>query len=75
VPAKNKVGGVAFDDGGNVYVIFQDGTGKRGQGTIQKCGVTVGPPPSLSAGAIFATITDDTPEFCVWVADSHWTSQ
>ncbi len=71
-PAKNKIGGISFDKSGNVYVVFQDGTGGTGKGSIGKFAVTAGSPPSLSKGEIFATIKDDTPEFCLWVSDSHW---
>jgi hypothetical protein len=74
VPDKNKIGAISFDDSNNVYVIFQDGTHTKGQGTIQKCGVTAGTPPTLATGSPFATITDDTPEFCLFVSDSHWPS-
>jgi hypothetical protein len=71
-PAKHKIGGISFDDTNHVYVVTQDGTGTKGQGTIQKFIVTAGTPPTLSAGLTFATITDDTPEFCLFVSDSHW---
>ena len=72
VPAKHKIGGISFDDANHVYVVTQDGTGTKGQGTIQKFSVTAGTPPTLSGGSTFATITDDTPEFCLFVSDSHW---
>ena len=72
VPAKNKIGGISFDKSGNVYVVFQDGTGGTGKGSIGKLAVTAGSPPSLSKGSTFATITNDTPEFCLWVSDSNW---
>lgn len=72
VPANNKIGGLAFDDAGNVYVIFQDGTHAQGTGTIQKFVLGAGPPPTLSHPALFATIKEDTPEFCLWASDSHW---
>ena len=72
VPGKNKIGGISFEDSGNVYVIFQDGTGGTGSGSIQKYKVTPGAPPTLSNATVFATIAEDTPEFCLWVSDSHW---
>jgi hypothetical protein len=72
VPAKNKIGGISFDKSGNVYVVFQDGTGGTGKGSIGKFTVTAGSPPSLSNGSTFATIKHDTPEFCLWVSDSNW---
>ena len=73
VPAKNKIGGLAFDDSGNVYVVFQDGTGGKGTGSIVKYSVTAGLPPTLSLpGIAFATLTQDTPEFCLWISDSQW---
>ena len=72
LPANNKIGGISFDKSGSVYVIFQDGTHTKGTGTIQKCTVTAGSSPSLSSVTTFATIADDTPEFCLWVSDSHW---
>jgi hypothetical protein len=74
LPAKNKIGGISFDTSGNVYVIFQDGTHTTGSGSIQMYTVTAGPPPSLSNGKSFATISQDTPEFCMWVSDSDWPS-
>ncbi len=73
-PSNNKIGGISFDDSGNVYVIFQQGTGGTGSGTIGKYAVTAGSPPSLSNGTTFATMNDDTPEFCLWVSDSNWPS-
>jgi hypothetical protein len=73
-PSNNKIGGISFDDSGNVYVIFQQGTGGTGSGTIEKYAVTAGSPPSLSQGTTFATCKDDTPEFCMWVSDSNWPS-
>ena len=73
-PSNNKIGGISFDGSGNVYVIFQQGTGGTGSGSIGKYAVTPGSPPSLSNGTIFATINDDTPEFCLWVSDSKWPS-
>ena len=72
VPKKNKIGGISFDKSSNVYVVFQDGTGGTGKGSIGKFTVTAGTPPSLSNPSTFATIKDDTPEFCLWVSDSHW---
>ena len=72
VPKKNKIGGISFDTSSNVYVVFQDGTGGTGKGSIGKFTVTAGTPPSLSKGTPFATMKDDTPEFCLWVSDSHW---
>lgn len=74
VPANNKIGGISFDSSGNVYVVFQEGTGSTGLGSIEKYAVKAGSPPSLSGGATFATISDDTPEFCMWVSDSNWPS-
>jgi hypothetical protein len=72
VPDKNKIGGISFDTSGNVYVVFQDGTHTKGTGSIQRYAVTAGSPPTLSNGTAFATITEDTPEFCMWVSDSNW---
>jgi hypothetical protein len=74
VPDKNKIGGISFDTSGNVYVIFQDGTHTTGTGSIEMYTVTAGMPPSLSNGKQFAIVTLDTPEFCMWVSDSHWPS-
>jgi len=31
-----------------------------------------GAPPTLSNAIVFATIAEDTPEFCHGVSDSHW---
>src|ERR1700691_1710825 len=73
-PPNSKIGGTSFDDSGNVYVIFQDGTGGTGSGSIAKYAVTAGSPPSLAGGSTFATISEDTPEFCMWVSDSTWPS-
>jgi hypothetical protein len=72
VPKKNKIGGISFDKSGNVYVVFQDGTGGTGKGSIGNFAVTAGTPPTLSSGTTFATRKDDTPEFCLWVSDSNW---
>ncbi len=72
VPAKNKVGGISFDSSGKVYVVFQEGTGGTGSGSIEKYTVQAGSPPTLSNGTTFATIGNDTPEFCLWVSDSNW---
>lgn len=72
VPTGNKIGGMSFDGSGNVYVVFQDGTGTTGSGSIGKYAVTAGSPPVLSNGSTFATLTQDTPEFCLFVSDSHW---
>jgi hypothetical protein len=72
VPSGNKVGGISFDDSGNVYVIFQDGTHTKGKGSISQFTVTYGPSPTLSNGVKFATTANDTPEFCLWVSDSGW---
>ncbi|HKD06046.1 MAG TPA: hypothetical protein VKB79_09100 [Bryobacteraceae bacterium] len=74
LPKKNKVGGISFDSSGNVYVVFQDGTGGTGTGSIQKYIVTSGTPPTLQNATTFATISEDTPEFCLWISDSHWPS-
>jgi hypothetical protein len=77
VPKDNKIGGISFDDSGNVYVVFQDGTGGTGSGSIEKYFVTAGKdgtPPSLSNHETFAKIEQDTPEFCLWVSDSKWPS-
>jgi hypothetical protein len=71
VPAGNKVGGISFDNSGNVYVIFQDGTHTTGTGSISKFTVTGGSPPTLSNGVTFATTANDTPEFCLWLSDSN----
>jgi hypothetical protein len=79
VPAQNKIGGISFDSSGNIYVIFQQGTGGTGQGSIYKATVTAGvggAPPTLSNGSNFATIPAaagdpaDTPEFCLWLPDA-----
>ena len=72
VPSGNKVGGISFDDSGNVYVIFQDGTHTKGKGSISQFTVTYGPNPTLSNSVEFATTANDTPEFCLWVSDSGW---
>ena len=72
VPTKNKIGGISFDSTGNVYVVFQDGTGGTGSGSIQRFTVTSGTPPTLKDRTQFTTISADTPEFCLWVDDSHW---
>jgi hypothetical protein len=72
VPKKNKIGGISFDTSSNVYVVFQDGTGGTGKGSVGKFSVIAGTPPSLSKGTPFATMKDDTPEFCLWVSDSNW---
>jgi hypothetical protein len=74
VPSKNKIGGISFDDAGNVYVVFQEGTGGTGSGSIAKYAVKTGTPPSLSNEVAFATLSADTPEFCLWVSDSNWPS-
>jgi hypothetical protein len=74
LPANNKIGGISFDNSGNVYVIFQDGTHTKGTGSISKFAVTAGSPPTLTNGATFATTANDTPEFCLWVSDSNWPS-
>jgi hypothetical protein len=71
-PKTTKMGGISFDDSGNVYVVFQDGTGGTGSGSIAKYALTAGSPPSLAGGSTFATISEDTPEFCMWVSDSTW---
>jgi hypothetical protein len=71
-PANNKIGGISFDGSGSVYVAFQDGTGGTGSGSIGRYAVTAGPPPTLSGAATFAAISEDTPEFCLWVSDSNW---
>ena len=73
--SSDKVGGVSFDDRGNVYVVFQDGTGRTGTGSIGKYVVTAGStgsPPSLSDHETFAKGFSDTPEFCLWVSDDNW---
>jgi hypothetical protein len=72
VPDKNKIGGISFDDSGHVYVVFQDGTGQKGTGSINKYTVNAGSPPTLSDSSVFANISADTPEFCFWISDSHW---
>ena len=72
VPAQNKIGGISFDDAGSVYVVFQDGTHVTGSGSIGKCAVTAGSPPTLSSPTTFATTTNDTPEFCLWVSRKNW---
>jgi hypothetical protein len=72
VPRKKTIGGISFDRAGSVYVVLQDGTGGTGTGSIQKYKVRAGPPPELSDGLTFATLPDDTPEFCLWVSNSHW---
>jgi len=75
VPGKKTIGGISFDGAGSVYVVLQDGTGGTGSGSIQKFRVTAGSPPELSDGHKFATLPDDTPEFCLWVSRSHWPDQ
>jgi len=74
VPANHKVGGISFDNSNHVYVIFQEGTHETGTGSISKYAVSAGSPPALSSAETFATIKEDTPEFCLWVSDSHWHS-
>lgn len=77
VPAGNKVAGISFDDASSVYVIFQDGSGGTGTGSIVKCAVTQGtsgaaPTLTMPSGPPFASGLSDTPEFCLWVSDSNW---
>jgi hypothetical protein len=69
-PAGNKVGGAAFDPGTNTaWVAFQDGTGTTGTGTIQSFSLGTPPasPPVFGAGSVFATISEDTPEFLLFL--------
>jgi hypothetical protein len=70
VPNGNKVGGISFDTVGSVYVVFQDGTGGQGTGSLEKYTVTAGKPPTLSHPVPLTQFTDDTPEFCLWLPDS-----
>ena len=74
VPSKNKVGGISFDRGDNVYIVLQDGTGGTGKGSIEKYEVKSGTPPTVSKHETFVKISDDTPEFCLFVSDNHWQS-
>ena len=67
VPSGNKVGGISFDTVGNVYVLFQDGTGGTGTGSIWTYSVQAGSPPTLSDGQSIVTGLPDTPEFCLWI--------
>ena len=72
LPSQNKIGGISFDQAGNVYVIFQDGTHVTGTGSIAKCTVTKGSPPTLSNATTFVTTANDTPEFRLWVPRKNW---
>lgn len=66
------IGGISFDNAGDVYVAFQDGTGGVGSGAIYQYSVQQSSPqsaPVLSGGTAYASGFPDTPEFLLFLAD------
>ncbi|MBV9761467.1 MAG: hypothetical protein JO340_12955 [Acidobacteriaceae bacterium] len=64
------IGGITFDNAGNVYVAYQDGTGSVGSGAIYQYSVQQTNPqtqPVFSNGAPYAAALPDTPEFLLFL--------
>jgi hypothetical protein len=73
-PAGYKVGGIAIDAASNTaYVAFQKGTGTTGSGQINAYTLALptlpASPPVFGAGTTFATLSEDTPEFLLFLPD------
>ena len=73
-PSGYKVGGIAIDAATNTaYVAFQKGTGTTGSGLISAYLLALptlpATPPVLGAGTTFATLSEDTPEFLLFLPD------
>ena len=68
------MGGIAIDAPSNTaYVAFQKGTGTTGSGQITAYLLALptlpSTPPVLGASTTFATLSEDTPEFLLFLPD------